>query len=114
MALLLIHCNAKVTVVHPKPKNAAEVVRRADVVVAAVGRAEMVKAEWLKEDCVVINVGINSVDDQGAKRGYRLVGDVDYAGASGVADMFTPVPGGVESMTITMLLHNTLNSYWCL
>ena len=71
----------------------------------------MVKAEWLKEDCVVIDIGINSVDDQGAKRGYRLVGDVDYVGGSGVAGMFTPVPGGVEPMTITMLLHNTLNSY---
>lgn len=70
----------------------------------------MVKADWLRPGCVVVDVGINSVDDASAKRGYRLVGDVDYAGAKEVAGKITPVPGGVGPMTIAMLLRNTLNA----
>jgi len=110
VALLLMHCNATVTIVHSRSKDVPEIVRKADIVIAAVGRADMVKKEWLKEGCVVIDVGINSVDDPSKKRGYRLVGDVDYAGAKEVAGMITPVPGGVGPMTIAMLLRNTLNS----
>ena len=110
VAMLLMHRNATVTIVHSKTVDAANVVNKADVVVAAVGRAEMVKKDWIKEGSVVIDVGINSVDDPNAKRGYRLVGDVDYAGASEVASKITPVPGGVGPMTIAMLLRNTVNS----
>lgn len=76
--------------------------------VAAVGRAEMVKGDWIKPGAVVIDVGINSVDDPGSKRGYKLVGDVDFAGCKEVAGKITPVPGGVGPMTIAMLLRNTL------
>lgn len=109
VAMLLMHRNATVTIVHSRSQNVPDIVKKADIVVAAVGRAEMVKADWLKEGSVVIDVGINSVDDPEAKRGYRLVGDVDYAAAKEVAGMITPVPGGVGPMTIAMLLRNTLN-----
>ena len=108
VALLLQNEDATVTMVHSRTPDAEDVVRRADIVVAACGRAEMVKADWLKPGAVVIDVGINAVDDATAKRGYRLVGDVDYAGASQVASAITPVPGGVGPMTIAMLLQNTL------
>ncbi len=110
VAMLLMHRDATVTIVHSKTVDAANVVNKADVVVAAVGRAEMVKKEWIKDGAVVIDVGINSVDDPNAKRGYRLVGDVDYSGAKEVASKITPVPGGVGPMTIAMLLRNTVNS----
>eukprot|EP00550_Attheya_septentrionalis_P006038 CAMPEP_0198293388 /NCGR_PEP_ID=MMETSP1449-20131203/16875_1 /TAXON_ID=420275 /ORGANISM="Attheya septentrionalis, Strain CCMP2084" /LENGTH=305 /DNA_ID=CAMNT_0043992945 /DNA_START=222 /DNA_END=1139 /DNA_ORIENTATION=+ len=110
VAMLLMHRNATVTIVHSRTKDTASVVSQADVVVAAVGRAEMVQKSWLKPGCVVIDVGINSVDDASAKRGYRLVGDVDYNGAKEVCSKVTPVPGGVGPMTIAMLLRNTLNS----
>lgn len=110
VAMLLMHRDATVTIVHSKTEDAAQIVNRADIVVAAVGRAEMIKKEWLKPGCVVIDVGINSVDDPTAKRGYRLVGDVDYQAAKEVASQITPVPGGVGPMTIAMLLRNTLNA----
>lgn len=110
VAMLLLHRDATVTIVHSKTNDAEKVVREADIVVAAVGRAEMVKKDWLKPGAVVIDVGINSVDDATAKKGYRLVGDVDYAGAKEVASKITPVPGGVGPMTIAMLLRNTLNA----
>ena len=112
MAMLLMHRDATVTIVHSKTTDAPSVVGRADVVVAAVGRAEMVKKEWIKEGATVIDVGINSVDDASAKRGYRLVGDVDYKGVKEVEGVkITPgVPGGVGPMTIAMLLRNTVNS----
>lgn len=110
VAMLLMHRDATVTIVHSKTVDAANVVNKADVVVAAVGRAEMVKKEWIKEGAIVIDVGINSVDDPESKRGYRLVGDVDYNGAKEVAGKITPVPGGVGPMTIAMLLRNTVNS----
>jgi 5,10-methylene-tetrahydrofolate dehydrogenase/methenyl tetrahydrofolate cyclohydrolase len=110
VAMLLMHRDATVTIVHSKTVDAANVVNKADVVIAAVGRAEMVKQEWIKEGAVVIDVGINSVDDANAKRGYRLVGDVDYDAVKTVAGKITPVPGGVGPMTIAMLLRNTVNS----
>jgi 5,10-methylene-tetrahydrofolate dehydrogenase/methenyl tetrahydrofolate cyclohydrolase len=109
-ALLLMQRNATVTIAHSKTKNIEEVVRRADIVIAAVGKAEMVKGSWVKPGAVVIDVGINSVEDSTKKRGHRLVGDVDFAEVSQVASMTTPVPGGVGPMTIAMLLKNTLNS----
>jgi len=110
VAMLLMHRDATVTIVHSKTVNAEETVRNADVVVAAVGRAEMVKKDWIKPGAVVIDVGINSVDDPSTKKGYRLVGDVDYAAVKEVAGQITPVPGGVGPMTIAMLLRNTVNS----
>jgi methylenetetrahydrofolate dehydrogenase (NADP+)/methenyltetrahydrofolate cyclohydrolase len=108
MAQLLLDANATVTIAHSRTKDLPAVVRRADIVVAAVGRAEMVKAEWLKEGATVIDVGINRLPaEPGADKG-RLVGDVDYAGAQGIAAAITPVPGGVGPMTIAVLLRNTL------
>jgi methylenetetrahydrofolate dehydrogenase (NADP+)/methenyltetrahydrofolate cyclohydrolase len=107
MAQLLLAESCTVTIAHSRTKDLAEVVRRADIVVAAVGRAEMVKGDWLKPGATVIDVGINRVP--GAEPGKtRLVGDVDFASASAVAGAITPVPGGVGPMTIAVLLRNTL------
>eukprot|EP00611_Tribonema_gayanum_P029480 TRINITY_DN78_c0_g1_i4.p1 TRINITY_DN78_c0_g1~~TRINITY_DN78_c0_g1_i4.p1 ORF type:complete len:395 (-),score=125.40 TRINITY_DN78_c0_g1_i4:153-1337(-) len=108
VAMLLMHRHATVTVVHSRTANAAEVVRAADIVVTAVGKAELVKGDWIKPGAVVIDVGINSVDDATKKAGYRLVGDVDFAEAKLKASKITPVPGGVGPMTIAMLLRNTV------
>lgn len=104
VSMMCLAQNATVTVCHSYTRNLAEVVRRADVVIAAVGRPEMVKGDWIKEGAVVIDVGVNRVGEK------KLVGDVDFAGASGRASAITPVPGGVGPMTITMLLYNTLES----
>ena len=109
VALLLMQRNATVTIAHSRTQNIEEVIRRADIVVAAVGRAEMVQGSWLKPGCVVIDVGINSKDDATKKAGYRLVGDVHYDSCASVASMITPVPGGVGPMTIAMLMRNTVN-----
>jgi methylenetetrahydrofolate dehydrogenase (NADP+)/methenyltetrahydrofolate cyclohydrolase len=106
MALLLIGESATVTIAHSKTRDLADVVRRADIVVAAVGRPEMVKGAWIKPGAVVIDVGINRVPTGDGKS--RLVGDVDFQGASEHAAAITPVPGGVGPMTIAMLLRNTL------
>lgn len=103
MAQLLIKESCTVTVAHSKTRDLSSVVKRADIVVAAVGRAEMVKGEWIKPGATVIDVGINRTE-QG------LVGDVDFAGALSVAGAVTPVPGGVGPMTIAVLLRNTLVS----
>ncbi len=108
MAQLLLDANATVTIAHSRTRDLPAVVRRADIVVAAVGRAEMVKADWLKDGATVIDVGINRLPPEpGAQKG-RLVGDVDFGGASEVAGAITPVPGGVGPMTIAVLLRNTL------
>ncbi|HEX8192795.1 MAG TPA: bifunctional methylenetetrahydrofolate dehydrogenase/methenyltetrahydrofolate cyclohydrolase FolD [Allosphingosinicella sp.] len=107
MAQLLLRENCTVTLAHSRTRDLAAVVRRADIVVAAVGRPEMVKGDWLKPGAAVIDVGINRVP--GAEEGKtRLVGDVDYESASAVAGAITPVPGGVGPMTIAVLLRNTL------
>jgi methylenetetrahydrofolate dehydrogenase (NADP+)/methenyltetrahydrofolate cyclohydrolase len=106
MALLLIGESATVTVAHSRTKDLPDVVRRADIVVAAVGRPEMVKGDWLKPGATVIDVGINRVPTEDGKS--RLVGDVDFARASERAGAITPVPGGVGPMTIAMLLRNTV------
>ncbi|PZT88234.1 MAG: bifunctional methylenetetrahydrofolate dehydrogenase/methenyltetrahydrofolate cyclohydrolase FolD [Citromicrobium sp.] len=108
MAQLLLDANATVTIAHSRTKDLPAVVRRADIVVAAVGRAEMVKAEWLKDGATVIDVGINRLQPAEGEEKGRLVGDVDYAGAQNVASAITPVPGGVGPMTIAVLLRNTL------
>lgn len=110
VALLLVRANATVTICHSRTKNLPEVVRQADILIAAVGRAEMVKKEWIKPGAIVIDVGVNRVEDPSAKRGYRLVGDVAFDEAKEVAGVITPVPGGVGPMTIAMLLKNTLRA----
>ena len=108
MALLLLRESCTVTIAHSRTRDLEAVVRRADIVVAAVGRAEMVKGEWLKPGATVIDVGINRVEGQDGKT--KLVGDVDFASASAVAGAITPVPGGVGPMTIACLIRNTLVS----
>ena len=106
MAQLLLGENATVTIAHSRTRNLPDVVRRADIVVAAVGRPEMVRGDWIKSGAVVIDVGINRVPTDDGKG--RLVGDVAYGEAAEVAAAITPVPGGVGPMTIAMLMRNTL------
>ena len=108
MAQLLLRESCTVTVAHSRTKGLPEVVRRADIVVAAVGRAEMVKGDWIKPGATVIDVGINRLPPADGEAKGRLVGDVDFAGASQVAGAITPVPGGVGPMTIAVLLRNTV------
>lgn len=110
VALLLVARDATVTVCHSKTRSIEEVCRRADILVAAIGRARFVKGSWIKPGATVIDVGTNMIDDPKATGGRRLVGDVDYEAASKVAGAITPVPGGVGPMTIAMLLKNTLRS----
>jgi methylenetetrahydrofolate dehydrogenase (NADP+)/methenyltetrahydrofolate cyclohydrolase len=106
MAQLLLNESCTVTVTHSRTKNLEAVVRRADIVVAAVGRAEMVKGDWIKSGATLIDVGINRVE--GSDGGKRLVGDAQFSSCSEVAGAITPVPGGVGPMTIACLLANTL------
>ena len=108
MAQLLLNESCTVTIAHSRTKDLADVVRRADIVVAAVGRSEMVPGDWIKPGATVIDVGINRVDAGDAKT--KLVGDVDYASCAAVAGAITPVPGGVGPMTIACLLANTVTA----
>jgi methylenetetrahydrofolate dehydrogenase (NADP+)/methenyltetrahydrofolate cyclohydrolase len=108
MAQLLLNESCTVTIAHSRTEDLAEVVRRADIVVAAVGRSEMVPGDWIKPGATVIDVGINRVDAGDAKT--KLVGDVDYASCAAVAGAITPVPGGVGPMTIACLLANTVTA----
>ncbi len=108
MAALLLKEHCTVTIAHSRTRDLAQECRRADILVAAVGRANMVKGDWVKPDATVIDVGINRVDAGGGKT--RLVGDVDFEAARAVAGAITPVPGGVGPMTIACLLHNTLTA----
>ncbi|MRR29011.1 bifunctional methylenetetrahydrofolate dehydrogenase/methenyltetrahydrofolate cyclohydrolase FolD [bacterium] len=110
VALLLVRANATVTICHSRSRNLPEIIRKADILVAAVGRPEMVKGDWIKPGAVVIDVGINHVEDASRPKGYRIVGDVAYDEAVQVASAITPVPGGVGPMTIAMLLKNTLRA----
>ena len=114
MALLLMQrehgANATVTVCHTLTKNMAEITRRADILVAAIGSPNAITADMVKEGAVVIDVGINRVTDDSRKQGYRLDGDVDFAKVSEKASAITPVPGGIGPMTIAMLLVNTLTA----
>jgi 5,10-methylene-tetrahydrofolate dehydrogenase/methenyl tetrahydrofolate cyclohydrolase len=110
VSMLLLKRNATITVCHSRTQDLPEVTRRADILIAAVGRAQMVQRDWVKPGAVVIDVGINRVDDASRKRGYRLVGDVDFDAVKEVAGWITPVPGGVGPMTIAMLLKNTVTS----
>ena len=127
MSEMLKWANATVTICHSKTKNLEEVVRNADIVVVAIGnfievktfdrktnvcyflgRANMVKGSWIKPGAVVIDCGINSIDDSSKKSGYKLVGDVEYDDAAKVAGHITPVPGGVGPMTVALLMKNTV------
>ena len=112
MALLLMAkgADATVTVVHSRSRGLPSICREADIVVAAVGRPEMVKADWVKEGAVVIDVGINRVEDASRKSGYRLTGDVAYEEVAPKCKAVTPVPGGVGPMTIAMLMKNTIEA----
>ena len=111
MVQLLLGESCTVTVAHSRSRDLPALCRRADIVVAAVGRPEMVRADWIKPGAIVIDVGINRVDDPAAGAGKtRLVGDVAYAEAVDVASHITPVPGGVGPMTIACLLANTLTA----
>jgi len=114
LALLLMqknaNANATVTVVHSRSRDLAEITRSADIIVAAIGRAGFVKADHVRQGAVVIDVGINRVDDAATERGYRLVGDVAFDEVSKKASAITPVPGGVGPMTIAMLMSNTVKA----
>jgi methylenetetrahydrofolate dehydrogenase (NADP+)/methenyltetrahydrofolate cyclohydrolase len=109
-ALLLISRNATVTVCHSRTRDLPATVREADILIAAIGRTEMVRGDWIKPGAAVIDVGINSVPDATKKSGHRLVGDVNFNEAKEVAGWITPVPGGVGPMTIAMLMKNTLRA----
>jgi len=102
--------NATVTVCHTRTRNLAHHTRQADIVIAAAGRPNTVTADMIKDGAVVIDVGVNRVDDPTKKKGYRLVGDVDFEAVKEKASLITPVPGGVGPMTITMLMYNTIES----
>jgi len=109
-AMLLVHRNATITICHSRTQNLPDIVRQADIVVAAIGKAQFVKADWIKPGATVIDVGTNAIPDATKKSGRRLVGDVDFENAKEVAGAITPVPGGVGPMTIAMLMQNTLNA----
>ena len=103
--------NATVTICHSRTTDLPSITRQADVLIAAIGRAEFVKSDMVKPGVVVIDVGINRVADPSKKTGYRLVGDVDFAGVAPLASKITPVPGGVGPMTVAMLMRNTVKAY---
>lgn len=109
-ALLLISRNATVTVCHSKTKDIAGIVRQADILIAAIGKMEFVRGDWIKPGAAIIDVGINSKPDATKKSGHRLVGDVNFEEAKEVAGFITPVPGGVGPMTIAMLMRSTLRA----
>ncbi len=110
VSLLLVKENSTITICHSRTQDLPSLAREADVLIAAIGRPEMVKGDWIKPGAYVIDVGVNRVDDPSRKKGYRLTGDVDFDQAKEVAGAITPVPGGVGPMTITMLLRNTLTA----
>lgn len=110
VAMLLLHRNATVTICHSYTQYLPGRVVDADILIAAVGRAEIVRGDWIKPGAVVVDVGMNAVDDPTTEKGYRLVGDVKFDEAKEVASAITPVPGGVGPMTIAMLLRNTVDS----
>jgi methylenetetrahydrofolate dehydrogenase (NADP+)/methenyltetrahydrofolate cyclohydrolase len=114
MASLLLHkgagADATVTVCHSRTRDIGAVTRQADILIVAMGKAEFVRGDMVRQGAAVVDVGVNRVDDPAAAKGYRLVGDVAFAEAAEVASRITPVPGGVGPMTITMLLYNTVQA----
>jgi methylenetetrahydrofolate dehydrogenase (NADP+)/methenyltetrahydrofolate cyclohydrolase len=109
-ALLLVTRNATVTICHSRTRNLPELVRQADILIAAIGKMEMVRGDWIKPGAAIIDVGMNEKPDPTKKKGYRLVGDVNFEEAKEVAGWITPVPGGVGPMTIAMLMKSTLRA----
>jgi methylenetetrahydrofolate dehydrogenase (NADP+)/methenyltetrahydrofolate cyclohydrolase len=114
LAMILVqkkpHANATVTLCHTRTRNLAEITRTADILVAAAGRPHTITKDMVKQGAVVVDVGVNRIDDPTKKRGYRLIGDVDFEEVSEMASAITPVPGGVGPMTRTMLLYNTVQA----
>ncbi|MEL6988757.1 MAG: bifunctional 5,10-methylene-tetrahydrofolate dehydrogenase/5,10-methylene-tetrahydrofolate cyclohydrolase, partial [Bacteroidota bacterium] len=102
--------NCTVTLTHSRTKDITAEVRKADIIIAAIGRANFVTPDMVKEGAVIIDVGINRMDDEAARRGYRLVGDVDFHGVKEKSSYITPVPGGVGPMTVVSLIANTLKA----
>ena len=112
MAMLMVakNANATVTIAHSRSIDLPAICRRADILIAAVGKPELVKADWVKPGAVVIDVGINRVADPSKKSGFRLTGDVDFQSVAPLCSAITPVPGGVGPMTIAMLMKNTIQA----
>jgi 5,10-methylene-tetrahydrofolate dehydrogenase/methenyl tetrahydrofolate cyclohydrolase len=110
LSLLLLYRNATITICHSKTENISEITKQADILIAACGRTEMVKKDWIKDNCIIIDIGINSKPDTSRKLGYRLVGDVDFNDVKEKVKYITPVPGGVGPMTIAMLMKQTIES----
>lgn len=110
MSFLLLHRNATITICHSRTQNMPEIVRQADILIAAIGKPKFVQADWVKPGATVIDVGINEIPDATKKSGKRLIGDVDFENVKEVAGAITPVPGGVGPMTIAMLMQNTLTA----
>lgn len=110
MALLLMHRDATVQICHSRTPNLAHACRQADILVAAIGRGEMVRGDWIKPGAVVLDVGVNFVKDDTKKSGRRMCGDVNFEEASQVASLITPVPGGIGPMTVAMLMRNTVSN----
>lgn len=109
-AMMLSRCNATPTICHSNTRNLDEICKGADIVIAAAGSPQLVKGDWIKTGAIVIDVGINHIEDPSSPRGYRLVGDVDFDEAVKHAGAISPVPGGVGPMTIAMLMYNTLKA----
>lgn len=112
VALMLVKANATVTIAHSRTQNMADIVRGADILIAAIGKPNYVPADWIKPGATIIDVGTNKIDDPTTEKGYRFVGDVDFEAALPVAGAISKVPGGVGPLTITMLMENTLKSAW--
>ena len=110
MAMLLLQANGTVTICHSRTRDLPGICRTADILVAAVGKRELIRGDMIKPGAVVIDVGVNRIPDATKPKGFRLVGDADFASCAAVASAITPVPGGVGPMTITMLLWNTLEA----
>ncbi len=106
----MLHCNATVTIVHSRTENLDKVCRGADIVIAAIGKPEFVRGDWVKPGATVIDVGVNFKKDETRKSGIRMCGDVNFQEVSQVAGAITPVPGGVGPLTVAMLMANTLNN----
>ena len=110
LASLLLNESCTVTIAHSRTKDLAAVCREADVLLVGVGVPELIKGNAVKDGAIVIDVGVNRVDDASKKKGYRLVGDVEFSSAQEQADAITPVPGGVGPMTIALLMKNTVKA----
>ena len=110
LSLLLMHKDASVTVCHIKTKNIKEITRTADILISACGNPQMIKKDWIKDNVDIIDIGISSIKDETTKKGYKLVGDVDFESVKNKVNYITPVPGGVGPMTVAMLMKQTVLS----